>query len=236
MMLKTIKWPILSVFILLFSFQVNAQFIEYGASVGMLNYAGDLTRGYKIKNLNPAIQGIYRLNFSHIVSLKFGFLYGKVAGSDTNPIDAFGNERNDSFERKIAEGSLTIEYHFLDYKNDKSPIRWSPYFFCGLGLTKILDVDNTVEDFPNFQPVMPFGIGIKQLIGKQFSLSFEVGARKMFTDKFDKVSEGDLFNKNFQYGNPKDRDWYHFTGFSFTYILYKIPCPFRYIPNKSLYD
>lgn len=235
-MYKIIRWPIISAFLLFSSINANGQFIEYGAGVGMLNYAGDMARGYQFKNLNPAIQGIYRLNFSQIVSLKFGLLYGKVSGSDANPTDRFAAVRNASFSRRIAEGSVTIEYHFLDYKNEKSPIRWSPYFFVGFGFTKLLDVDNTVEDISNFQPVMPFGLGIKHLIGKQFSISLEVGARKMFTDKFDGISDGDLFNKNFQYGNPKDKDWYHFTGFSFTYILYKIPCPFRYIPNKSLYD
>ena len=235
-MFKNIKWPIISVFLLFIASEGKSQFIEYGGGLGAMNYAGDLARGYQFTKQSPAIQGIYRLNFSEIVSLKFGLLYGKVTGDDNDPIDAFAATRDASFSRKILEGSVTIEYHFLDYKNKKSQIKWSPYFFGGIGFAKLLGIDNTIEDISNFQPVMPFGFGIKHLIGKQFSVSFEVGARKMFTDKFDGVSEGELFNKNFQYGNPNDNDWYHFTGFSFTYILYKIPCPFRYIPNKSLYD
>lgn len=236
-MFKNIKWPIIiSAILLLGYFRSNAQFLEYGGGIGALNYAGDLARGYKFTKQSPAIHGIYRLNLSQIVSLKFGILYGKVSGDDDNPIDAFAATRDASFSRTIAEGTVTVEYHFLDYKNEKSPIRWSPYFFGGFGFAKLLNIDNTTEDISSFQPVMPFGFGIKHLIGKQFSIALEVGARKMFTDKFDGISDGELFDKNFQYGNPNDNDWYHFTGISLTYILFKIPCPFRYIPNKSIYD
>ncbi len=230
-----IRWPIISAFLLSFTLQAHAQFIEYGGGIGMLNYAGDLARGYQITKQSPALQGVYRLNLSKIVSIKFGLIYGKVTGDDESPVDAFADTRNASFSRRIFEGSMTVEYHFLDYKNEKSLIKWSPYFFGGVGFVKILDIDNT-EDLKNYQPVMPFGFGVKHLIGKQFSVSLEVGARKMFTDDFDGISDGELFNKNYQYGNPNDRDWYHYTGLTLTYMLYKIPCPFRYIPNKSIYD
>ena len=235
-MYKIIKWPILSVILFITAFESNAQFLEYGGGIGMMNYAGDLSRGYNFTKQSPAIHGVYRFNLSKIVSLKVGLLYGKVSGDDESPIDAFAATRKATFTRTIIEGSLVFEYHFLDYKDDKSLIKWSPYFFGGVGFTKLLNIDNTKEDIAKFQPVIPFGLGVKHLIGKQFSVSFEVGARKMYTDKFDAISDGDLFDKNFQYGNPNDNDWYHFTGLTFTYILYKIPCPFRYIPNKSIYN
>lgn len=230
------KWSILSVFLLFMVFQSQAQFLEYGGGFGVINYAGDLARGYKFTKQNLAVHGICRFNLSEILSLKAGLFYGKVRGDDQNPIDAFAAVRNASFSRTILESSLTVEYHFLNYKNEKSLIRWSPYFFGGLGFVKIFNIDNTVEDISSFQPVLPFGLGIKHLIGKYFSIALEVGARKMFTDKFDGISDGELFNKNFKYGNPNDNDWYHFTGLSFTYILFKIPCPFKYIPNKSIYN
>ena len=101
---------------------------------------------------------------------------------------------------------------------------------------KVFNLDKEIDDFGSIQPVIPFGIGFKHLIGKQFSIGLEFGARTTFIDGFDRISEGDPFIKDYQYGNPNDNDWYHFAGFSITYILYKIPCPFRYIPNKTLYD
>jgi hypothetical protein len=50
------------------------------------------------------------------------------------------------------------------------------------------------------------------------------------------VSDSDIFDKNYQYGNPKDNDWYHFAGISLSYILYNIPCIYKYIPNQSIYN
>lgn len=234
-MYKKIIGPIFSAF-LLFAHVGEAQFIEYGGGIGGMNYAGDLSHGYKIAKQSPAIHGLYRLNLSEILSIKFGLAYGKITGDDTDPIDPFAANRDASFSRTLIEGSVSFEYHFLDYKSKKSLVKWSPYFFAGMGFFKVFNLDSDLDDFASIQPVMPFGIGFKHLIGKQFSVGIEIGARKTFFDKLDRVSEGDLFIKDYQYGNPNDNDWYHFTAISLTYILYKIPCPFRYVPNKSIYD
>jgi hypothetical protein len=80
------------------------------------------------------------------------------------------------------------------------------------------------------------GGGAKFLLGKRFSLSVESGARKTFFDYLDGVSDGDIFIKDYQFGNPNDNDWYFYTGVSLTYIIYKIPCPFPYVPNKSIFN
>lgn len=225
-------WPILSAFFLL-SVSCFGQKHEYGIGIGLLTYTGDLSKGY-FAQPSLGVQGIYRINFDKDVALKFSGLYGKIKGSDTSS-DTFSTLRGASFERTIAEGALTFEYHFLDYRNEKSPIRWSPYFFAGLGVMKIFNLDEEVDHFSSLQTVLPFGIGFKHLIGKQFTAGLEFGARKTFFDELDGISDGDLFDKNYQYGNPNDKDWYHFIGFSFSYILYKIPCNYRYIPNRTLY-
>ena len=234
-MIKNIKWPILSAFLVL-SISVQAQLIEFGGGVGVLNYAGDLSRGAFSSEKNFAFQGHYRINISKIVSTKFSMTLGTVSGSDSRPIDPASALRDASFSRSILEGAASMEYHFLDYKNDKSAVRFSPYAFVGAGFVKMFGVDQSVEGFGGLQPVMPFGIGIKQLVGKRFSIDLELGARKLFFDQFDGVSDGDIFDKNYQYGNPKDKDWYHFAGISISYIIHNIPCLYQYIPNKSIYD
>ena len=53
----------------------------------------------------------------------------------------------------------SFEYHFLDYKNDKSLVKWSPYAFVGFGFFKVLGHDPEVDSFSNIQPVLPFGVG-----------------------------------------------------------------------------
>lgn len=232
---RQIFWPILSAF-LISSFISNGQLIEFGGGIGSMSYAGDLNRGIKSSNQNLGFQAHYRMNLSKIVSTKFSATFGSFSGDDLTPIDPAANLRQASFSRSIMEITGAFEYHFLDYKNDKSLIKWSPYAFVGFGFFKINGHDPAVDDISAIQPVLPFGIGFKHMVGKRFSIDLELGARKVFSDKLDAVSDGDIFDKNYQYGNPKDNDWYHFAGISLSYILYNIPCIYKYIPNKSIYN
>lgn len=218
----------------LFFFRTQAQFLEFGGSVGSINYTGDLNRYPRFANSKLGVGAIYRMNFSPVLSVRLGLNYGKVAGDDANPVDALGEARDYSFEHRIFEFHSVFEFHFLDYRGDKTDQKWSPYAFMGLGFVKVNDVAPTIESFNNIQFMLPIGIGAKYMIGKQFTLAAEVGFRKTFFDYLDGVSEGDLFIKDYQFGNPNDKDWYIFTGLSLTYVLYKIPCPFPYIPNRSI--
>lgn len=226
--------PILSAFLLAQTLCL-AQKTEIGVALGGVSYAGDLYRGYEIANQNIGIQGIYRINFEKDVTFKAGLLYGKVSGDDSHPFDALGQIRNASFNRSFIEASANFEFHFLDYKNKNSTIKWTPYFFAGFGLTKFLNLEEQ-DDFSNIQPVLPFGLGVKHLVGKQFSLALEFGARKTFFDQLDGISDGDVYDKtNTQFGNPNDKDWYHYLNISFSYLIFKIPCLYKDVPNKSLY-
>ena len=225
------------IFLLLFIIigsQSQAQFLEFGGSVGVFNYTGDLNHYPRLAKSRPVIGGVYRMNFSHILSLKMGLAYGSIAGDDQKPIDALSVERDYTFKHNILEYNSVLEFHFLDYRNDKNPTKWSPYAFMGVGFLKIGGVAPTQEDFNSLQFTIPMGAGVKYMLGKQFTLTGELGVRKTFFDHLDGVSDGDIFFKDYQFGNPNDDDWYFFTGISLTYVLYKIPCPFPYIPNKSI--
>ena len=211
----------------------DAQAIELGAGIGATNYAGDLVRGYNFKHIRPGVLGFYKFNFSDVVSTRVSLTIGKVAGDDSNPIDAAADLRDASFSATVMEGAITFEYNFLDYKHDKSPVKWSPYFFGGFGFARFSGIDSD-QDFNDIQPVIPIGIGFKHLVGKKFSAGLELGARKTFFDLIDGISDGDVTNKNFQTGNPSDNDWYYFFGISLSYIFYNIPCPFQYVPNQSM--
>ena len=218
---------------LLIGFSSHSQLLEFGIGGGALNYSGDLIRGYKITNIRPAIAVHHRMNFSKEVSIKWALTSGVLVGSEDH-IDAFSRQRDFSFSINMAEVSSVIEYHFLDYKNDKSPIRWSPYAFGGVGFTRFTGLAEPKENFNRIQTVIPFGLGFKQLIGKRFSLDTELGIRKTFFDLLDNTSDGDLATKNYQYGNPNDNDWYSYFGVSLSFILYEIPCPYPYVPNQHM--
>ena len=222
----------LCTFLFFIAMASQAQFMEFGGGVGTMNYSGDLVRGYSFSTSSLAGTGFYRMNFSEILTIKLAVTLGKVRGSET-PIDAFAVERNHSFSSTILEGSAVFEYHFLDFKTEDSRVRYSPYIFGGIGIINFSDVPEN-EDVGKIQPVIPMGVGFKYLIQDKYTIGFEAGARKTFFDYLDGIADGDQTIKDYQYGNPKDDDWYFFTGISFSITLFNIPCPFPYRPNQSI--
>lgn len=223
-------------FILLVCFGqfASGQFIEFGGGVGFMNYSGDISRSPFGSSTNLAFTGIYRMNLSPVLSMKVAATTGSVAANDQSPGDALAEERNWNFKYSLFEISSVFEYHFIDYRNSKLRTHWSPFAFMGVGITRVNNQDYTYEEFNPLQLVIPMGGGVKYILGKQFTLGVEIGARKTFFDYLDGVSDGDPYIKDFQYGNPTDTDWYFFTGFNLTYVLYKVKCPFPYVPNKSM--
>lgn len=223
----------LFVFLIFSHFHGLGQFIEFGGGIGALNYSGDLVRGYNLSTVSTATTAHYRMNFNHELSVKWTGVFGNIQ-SQESPIDAFAQQRGYSYSMRVGEVSAVIEYHFLDYKHEHSRIKWSPYAFGGFGFARVLRADERREDFNRTQAVVPFGIGFKQLLGKRFSIDAEMGFRRTFFDWLDNTSEADLSVKDYQYGNPNDDDWYSFVGVTLSFIIYEIPCPFPYIPNRYM--
>lgn len=219
-----------------FSLASSAQFIEFGGGIGASHYTGDLNSYPRVEHSHLAATGIYRLNFSPIVSMKFALTFGKISGDDSHPVDALGEQRQYSFQHSFFELSSVFEYHFLDYRPDNNMrLRWSPYAFLGFGLMNLGNTEPAYEDYSRFQAVIPMGAGVKYLLSKRLTLGLEAGARKTFFDYLDGLSDGDQTIKNYQYGNPNDKDWYFYTGISLTFVLYEVPCPFPYVPNQSIF-
>ena len=200
------------------------QFMEFGGGVGSMNYAGDLVRGYSFSTSSPAATIFYRMNFSEIFTIKLALTAGSVKGSEI-PIDAFASNRGHSFNSNLYELSSVFEYHFLNFKTNDSRVNYSPYLFGGIGVFNFPDTP-TDEGVGKFQPVIPMGVGFKYFFQRKYTIGIEFGARKTFFDYLDGIADGDQTIKDYQYGNPKDDDWYFFTGITFSYTLNLIPCPF----------
>ena len=220
-----------STILLLFTLSASAQFMEFGGGLGTMNYSGDLVRGYSFSTSSLAGTAFYRMNFSEIFTIRLGLTIGTLQGSET-PIDPFAVERNQSFSENLMEISSVFEYHFLDFKTADSPVNYSPYIFGGFAVLRYNAP--TDEEVGRFQFSMPMGVGFKYLIQKKYTIGIEAGARKTFFDYLDGISDGDVTNKNYQYGNPKDDDWYFYSGISFSVTLFNVPCPFPYRPNQSI--
>jgi hypothetical protein len=221
------KWGIFCLLILfVFNDHAFAQRSEVGFGLGTFNYTGDLARKYDFLNSKLAATVFYRSNLSKVVSFRAAITGGKLGASDKRPIDAFADSRNASFNIFIMEGSTVMEYHFLNWRDDKRPLRFTPYLFAGLGLFSISGNDSKRGDYSNMQGMIPFGGGVKYIVNPKWYVSLEFGARKTFFDYLDNISVADPRNKsNRQYGNSFDNDHYYFLGLSVTRTFYTIPCP-----------
>ena len=185
-------------------------------------------RGYPINNVKPGIVGYYKLNLDNIFRVRASLTGGFISGIDDPPIDAFAVNRAASFQSTIIEAAGIVEYNFLNFKADKVHIRWTPYMSAGLGVFTFFGGDQDLDGTSNVQLAIPFGGGFKYAVNPNITLNLEIGIRKLFTDRLDGYSDGDITNKNYQYGNKYDKDWYNFVGFSISYIFWDIPCPYDF--------
>jgi len=206
--------------------QMLTQRSEVGFGIGTFNYTGDLVRTYNIASSKPAATVFYRSNISKVVSFRTSITGGKIGATDKRkPIDAFATKRDASFDLFLMEGSAAFEYHFLDWRDDKRRLRFTPYLFAGVSLFGISGVEQKNAEYSNVQMAIPFGGGMKYVLNPKYYIAFEIGIRKTFFDYLDNISDGDPAYKTYQYGNAFDTDNYFFTGITLTYTFYDIPCP-----------
>ncbi|RAW03089.1 type IX secretion system protein PorG [Pseudochryseolinea flava] len=202
----------------------NAQRSEVGFGLGTFNYTGDLVRNYNFKYSKPAATVFYRNNISTVVSFRAAVTAGQIGASE-KPIDAFAAVRDASFDMFLFEASTIMEYHFLNWRDTKRFVRFTPYFFAGFGLFAMSGNNNKTSEYSNIQPSIPFGGGVKYVYNPKWYLSLEFGVRKTFFDYLDNISDDDPRRKLYQNGNPNDNDQYFFLGLTLTRTFYDIPCP-----------
>ena len=99
-----------------------------------------------------------------------------------------------------------------------SPVR-TPYVFTGIGAVKFnpkakgLSEDaRETKYFESRQAVfnymIPFGVGYKYDVNKNYTIGVEFSSHLPFTDYLDGVSES---------ADPRNNDWYVFGGFTASY-------------------
>jgi hypothetical protein len=206
-------------------FNAYSQKSEVGFGFGTLNYTGDLARNYNLLNSKPAGTLFYRANVSKVISLRTAITAGKIGAKDKRQNEIFAAQRNASFDLFLMELSTGLEYHFLNWREPKRILRFTPYMFLGVGLFGIAGAQQKPTQYSNVQTAIPFGLGFKYIINPKLYIAAEFGARKTFFDYLDNVSAGDQRFKNYQYGNTQDTDLYYFFGVSITKTFYDIPCP-----------
>ena len=227
MMASTFRSFLVGLLLIFIVSSLSAQRSEVGFGLGTFNYTGDIARTYNFLNSKPAATVFYRSNMSKVVSFRAAVTAGKIGARDSrNPIDEFAAARNASFNLFLMEGSTVMEYHFLNWRDEKHILRFTPYMFAGLSLFGISGHQTKRGDYSNVQGAIPFGAGVKYIVNPKWYVALEFGVRKTFFDYLDNISVGNKNNKsNRQYGNPFDNDAFYFLGLSVTRTFYEIPCP-----------
>ncbi|NUO02345.1 MAG: outer membrane beta-barrel protein [Saprospiraceae bacterium] len=205
------KKSFLSILLLLGGLWSAAQPLELGLMGGVSLYSGDLAPkefGLYFDQLNPAFGIFMRKNFNNTFSARIGASLAKVEGSDAN----IGFEhRGINFRSQIFEVALTGELNLFRLGSPKRT-QVVPYAFAGVGIyhfnPETLFDDNWIElqplgtegqGLPGYddpysltQVCLPFGGGLKFVFKEVWTLGFEFGGRKLFTDHLDDVSGAEV--------------------------------------------
>ena len=159
-----------------------------------------------------------RYKFNSRFALKGGFYYQLVSGNDKTTKEPFRSNRNLSFRSSIYELSIQSELyltreqtgHRYKIKNAKGmkSYDFQAYVFVGFGgfffnpqakyngsWVNLRPLSTEGEGMPGgpkkysrFSVCIPYGLGVKEAINRDWCIGLEIGMRKTFTDYIDDVS------------------------------------------------
>ncbi len=221
---KSRVWLVIMAF---FSIQTAySQNTEIGFELGSYNYLGDVVREYDLSNQTMGAQFFVRKHVNSGLSYRISVGFGSVTGVDDQAFDVFSANRQASFDGDVVNSDFLFEYHFLDYRDPRSDISWTPYVLVGAGIYQFKGTDQDFETYnTGLKMRIPVGVGLKFQLDRRWVLGVSTSAISTNSDQIDNVFEATSGSKNFQAGNPNDNDWMFFTGISLSYTFYRIVCP-----------
>ncbi len=191
----------------------GAQNLEVGLHLGGSNYLGDLSNNSSsiyLQETRPSAAAFVRYQVARPLALRGSFTWATIAGQDINSSDALVHNRNLSFRSHLQEFALGVEWNIPGIDPYTLATPWSAYLFVGLGGTHFnpqAQIDGVwydlqplgtegqgLPDYPDRKPyarftmVVPVAAGVKYALNDKWTLAFELGARKTFTDYLDDVS------------------------------------------------
>lgn len=251
-----------------------AQVSEIGLCVGGSFYLGELNPSGMFAKLQPAAGAMYRYNFNPRWAFKSTVLFGSLEASDA---ETNGNDpRGLSFRSPISELAAVVELNFLKLYNEPGKNYFTPYLFGGVSLFSFNPQAKYKDKWYDLQPLgtegqglegldrerysltgiaLPFGMGFRFNFLYYYSIGFEWGMRKTFTDYIDDVSTtyvdhiklnterspiveyfsdpahldagAEYHEEGTARGNAQTKDWYSFANLTFSFKFnYKQGCSY----------
>ncbi len=178
---------------------------EAGVGAGVAYYFGDLNTNYRLNRPGPAAQVFARYDFNPRINAKLSLGYGHVEAYDSDSDNIFEHNRNLSFRSHIFETTGQLEFNFFNYNHGSRDNFYTPYLLGGFTVYNYnpqAELNGTVynlreygtegqftgEEYYNTTLALAYGIGFKVDLSFEWSLNFEVSARKLYNDYLDDVS------------------------------------------------
>ena len=217
---------------------VFSQNNEIGIFAGGSNYIGDVGPttyihpfSYNISN-NVVAGIIYRKNLNERIALRGKFNYAKIGSSDNWPKTAeYRKQRGKYFKNSIKELNLGIDFNFLDFDIYSSSLQMTPYISSGINFFNYNALRYEIGELEANQYgkgsniSVPITIGYKIKPLKNFIFGFEITANQSFSDNLDGSYPVEKYKDSSEnFGSTLSKDWYVFSGITFTYLFGNKKC------------
>lgn len=191
---------------------------EFGVTLGVAHYFGDLNTRAAINRPKPAIGAFFRKQFGNYVGVRLSAHYAQLGYSDTYSKNEYQKTRNLSFNTNIWEIALQGDFNFFKFIPDDPDYAFTPYVTLGVGVftydpyaftngekefLRPLGTEGQLVQYMGRKPyntmaiAIPLGVGIKYNLSEKINFSFEVAHRFTSTDYLDDVSTTYAGEQNF---------------------------------------
>lgn len=191
---------------------------EFGITVGMAHYFGDINTRAAINRPKPALGAFFRKQFGNYVGVRLSAHYAQLGYSDIYSKNDYQKTRNLSFNTNIWEVALQGDFNFFKFIPNDPDYAFTPYITLGVGVftydpyaytngqkefLRPLGTEGQLIGYLGRTPYntlslcIPLGVGIKYNISEKINFSFEVVHRFTGTDYLDDVSTTYAGSANF---------------------------------------
>ena len=182
---------------------------EFGITVGVAHYFGDLNTRVGLNRPKPALGLFFRKQFGNYVGLRLSAHYAQLGYSDIYSKNEYQKTRNLSFNSNIWEVALQGDFNFFKFVPTDPYYAFTPYITLGVGVftydpyaytngekefLRPLGTEGQLVGYNGRKPYntmavcIPLGVGIKYNLSEKINFSFEIAHRFTTTDYLDDVS------------------------------------------------
>jgi hypothetical protein len=182
---------------------------EFGITVGLAHYFGDLNTRVGLNRPKPALGMFFRKQFGNYVGVRLSAHYAQLGYSDIYSKNEYQKTRNLSFNSNIWEVALQGDFNFFKFIPTDPDYAFTPYITLGVGVftydpyaysngekefLRPLGTEGQLIGYKGRKPYstlalcIPIGVGIKYNLSEKINFSFELAHRFTGTDYLDDVS------------------------------------------------